>query len=431
MLIEFKVANCLSFKEEETLSMVASNDKSLPANVYESAQGSKYNLLKSAVLYGANASGKSNLMKALQFMIYFVLNSAAGEKISSEDFPSPFKLDENCLDKPSTFSIAFLMEGVEYEYGFELYKNKVVKEWLYNYPKKQPRLLFLRENGEKQSFKFGPHWSGPGKSLVDKTRDEVLFLTVADTFNNQIAKKVYEFFKEYIKTVSELPASSSEIGFTNQLILDNTGKKQNILKQLKKADIGISDLDISKVPLKESRAYANFPPKAIESLEKVLPDLYEITTYRQGLDKKGKDTYVPFDFETEESDGTRKYYSLAGPIDYVLSRCCLLFSDEFDLRLHPVLSRNLVEMFHSTSINPKGSQLIFTTHTVSLLDLSLFRRDQIWFTAKEEGGETSLFSLWDFKGEDKARKHSNIYKDYLAGRYGAIPFVEGLLEERD
>jgi len=423
MLIEFSVGNYLSFKDKVTLSMVASSDKSMPENVIESAQGTKLNLLKSAAIYGPNASGKSNFIKAISFMRWLINNSARGQVGDKIDV-IPFKLDEAFDNKPSEFEITFLKDSTRYTYGFIADKKCIHEEWLYGYPKSSPRLLFERNLNKKEQFKFGYYWEGEKKILAKRTRENALFISVAAQLNNKLAKSILDWVSKHLLGVSPFPTISSEQLFTVMYSHKDPKFKQLVDTFLKNADVGIKYFKTKEISLFETKEWLETPEEVKNRILKGIPEgekpgSIDFDFIHKGLDTKREEVEVIFKV-IEESDGTQKIFSLAGPWIFVLEKGLTLIADELDVRLHPQLTTWLVSMFHDKNINKKGAQLIFATHDSGLLDQKLFRRDQIWFTEKNPNGATELYSLWDIK---KPRKEENIRKGYLAGRYGAIPFL--------
>jgi len=419
MLVDFSVENFLSFKDKVTLSMVASRDDSRSPNVIRDAQGTGIDLLKSCVVYGANASGKSNLIESLRaFSIITHFSDQFEFKWNNKI--RPFKLNIKTINKPSTFSASFIIDGVLYEYGFSIGPEFVSKEWLKSFPKKQPRLLFNRTRNSKKAksdYKFGAHWKGGGKSLTQRTREDALFLTVAARFNNDLALEIIGWMTDStILTSSGFSIDMLLNAFTGPLIHEGEIEKSKIIEFIRHADIQIDDFNISP-DFEENTQNSAVTP----GMEKK----YKITMYHSAAEDGKKVTSVPFDFE-QESDGTKKIFSLSALWLFFSQGGNRIFFDELDEKLHPLLTRRLIEMFNNEK-NNNGAQLIFTTHDASLLDKSLFRRDQIWFTEMSEDGSSDLFSLWDFK----ARKDENIMKGYMSGRYGAIPHIDRLFNWRD
>ena len=436
MLVQFTVENFLSFRDRVTLSMVqARAEKSLPENAVPTPQNSTPGLLRSIALYGANAAGKSNLLDAIGFMDKFVMNSARAGHKESPIPVVPFKLDQRSRQRPSTFEIVFLWEGVRYLYGFSVDSERVHDEWYSSYPRGAERVLFERTYNRKkgeEEYYFGSSWSGVRKRITELTRPNALFISVAAQLNHKLAELVYGWFSRKLTTISLFPALGSEVHFTKQAAYEHSDKKNSFLTFLRHADLGIVDFLVEKKPLPKSRQWAGFPEELMKELPaRALKDAiaYDVSTVHQGLDARGKPDRVHLDLE-EESDGTQKLFAIAGPWHHVLENGCTVVIDELDVRLHPLLTEWLVRRFHSPRLNPKGAQLIFATHDAHLLQRDLFRRDQVWFIEKGPDGASSLFSLWDFRKRSgkAARKEENIRRGYLAGRYGAIPLVENLPE---
>ncbi len=422
MLVDFSVKNYLSFKESVTFSMIASPDKTLwDTNVIENAQGTGLNLLKSAIIYGHNASGKSNLIKAMNFMSGFI-QSSTNHLPDRPIETKPFKMDASCLDKPSEFDIRFIVDGTIYNYGFSVDKHRVHQEWLYGFPKTQKRILFERNNNKKDAFYFGPHFKGEKNTIAKLTRDDSLFLTVAAQYNHELSKTISRKVINLRYFPSLVGDSEEQIKWqiSSALILCHLMPEfvPKLKRLLSLADTGISDFSYNVVEFDIIRSKENS-----DSNSKVkMPDPETVKTYHKTTSDKGELSSIEFDIN-EESDGTVKWFSAAVITVFQLSRGDSLILDEFDLRLHPMLSRELVSMFHNEKVNPKNAQFVGTTHNTDLLDKDLLRRDQIWFTEKKhDTGATDLYSLWDFK--KKPRKEEDYRKNYLSGRYGAIPILE-------
>jgi AAA15 family ATPase/GTPase len=432
MLVQFSVKNYKSIKDKVTLSMVASSDSTHPENAFE-VENRNFSLLKSVGIYGANASGKSNILEALGIMRWMVLKSAtklqSGDKINV----TPFKLDTAFSSKPSEFEIVFIHNGERYIYGFSIDSNKVHAEWLTAARKSRPRLLFQRKinSGGEYKYDLGPSWKGDKKQLEEKTRDNALFLSVAEQFNNPTAKPVFKWFSNYLQNISPMPdlmKGYPETLFTLHLCEIDEIFKAGVLLMLKQADLGIIDLGFTRMPVEMLLELMGFP--VTEQTEFMLEAFDESqdslsrrvsTTHKMTL-KEGEHTTIDFDLLSDESAGTIRFFSLLGPWILSLNNNYILFIDELDRSLHPNLTRFLLQQIHNTNDKGHAPQLIFTTHDCSLLDADLFRRDQIWFTEKDESEATDLYSLWDFK----PRKNENYRTGYLKGRYGAVPFIGDL-----
>ncbi len=427
MLVEFSVENFLSFRDRVTLSTVAANDKALRGNVLESVHGTRLNLLKSVAVYGPNASGKSNLLRALAFMRSFVLNSSQRTGEDSGVPVVPFKLDERCHAKPSTFEVVFIAQGIRFVYGFSVDSDIVREEWLSSYPRGQQRMLFERRydaKARRAEVDFGPSWKGRKRALEEVTRSNALLLSVSAQFNHEQAQRVYEWFSKTLLRVSWFPERGEEREYTCSTAYEQAARREDYLRFLQQGDPGITAYAVDKKPLEKSHVPDAVKQALTRDFAKDI-HVFEVDTVHAGVDTAGDHVDVAFGID-KESDGTQKLFALSGPWEHVLRNGCVLFVDELDVRLHPLLTRWLIELFHGDQTNPNGAQLFLTTHDSSLLSRKvagqpLFRRDQVWCTQKDLDGATSLYSIWDFKG---ARKDEDLERGYLAGRYGAVPFPE-------
>ncbi len=420
MLIEFRVGNYRSFKEIATFSMVAANivskDKSLDENNVFTVDDD-LTLLKTAAIYGANASGKSNLAKALGFMRWFIINSSKDTQTSEQIEVERFKLSDSTDSEPSFFEIVFFMNQKKYRYGFEANRNEVVSEWLFYVPKLRETKLFERK---ADSFTIAKIYKADG--IQQKTRSNALFLSVSAQFNVGIAESILTFFGKNINLISGLDDEGYR-GYTIKCLQDNKNR-DSILNFLKKLSLGFDEIQL------EEHAFN------VESLPREIPDEIKRfilknsdggkATSVQTLHKKFNEEGVFISSElfdiNDESEGTQKIFSLAGPFLDTLKNGKVLIIDEFDARLHPKLSLAIVEMFNSRDGNPNNAQLVFMTHDTNLLSNKLFRRDQVWFTEKNRYGSTSVYSLVEYK----VRNDASFESDYIKGKYGAIPYIRSL-----
>ena len=421
MLIEFKVGNFRSFKDRVTLSMVASSDKEhMESNTIKIDD--KLRLLKSAVLYGANASGKSNLFKAMAFMKKFISTSSK-ESLSTEKIPvEKFLLSTESEKFPSTFEIVFIIDKIRYRYGFQVDSERVHNEWLYFVPTIREATLFIRE---KDEIKLGQYFK-EGKGLESKTRPNALFLSVADQFNGEIAGRILNWFKDF-KIISGVK-ERGYAGFSISKLEDEDKEfKEFILKFLKVADMGIKELRLISTPINAEGLFEGMPEKLrkfISSKEAEITEL-EINTIHQKFDQNNNPlSDEKFDLSDHESAGTQALFAFSGPIYDVLKNSKVLVIDELTSKLHPLLTRSIIELFHQYNVGKETNsiskaQLLFASHDISILTNQLFRRDQIWFTQKNECEVTDLYSLEEYR----IRKDASFNKDYLLGKYGAIPFI--------
>jgi hypothetical protein len=423
MLVEFSVANFLSFKDRVTLSLVASNDTEHEENTFLTPGRKPLRLLKSVGIYGANASGKSNLLRALGFFRSFILRSPADN--GDETGVVPFKLDPKTAQEPSEFEAVFVNGSERYVYGFTVDATRVHEEWLtaarLDAGVAKQRLLFRRH--PKDGVKFGASWRGKRRELENAIagRPKALLLALAaqvaaDTATKATATPVVEWFRVNVRAISEYPEIGSEMDFTLNLLEKELATEDEVVEFLRKADVGIDGLTLHRVPVEDAFPLSQVTEpqrRAFLSIMELKPgqEVRELKTRHHRSD--GEE--VSFDLTTEESAGTQRLTSLFGPWKYLLGGL-VIHIDELDRKLHPLITRHLLRLVHNSE---KPAQLIFTTHDCTLLDADLLRRDQIWFTEKDEAGATHLYSLWDYK----VRKDESYGKGYLKGRYGAIPFV--------
>lgn len=424
MLLQFSIKNFRTFKDKATLSLIASNydkDTRNDENIY-SEENFGLRLLKSAVVYGANASGKSKLLDAFAFIRYFVINSSKESQKGENINVHPFLLSDETENEPSEFEIIFLFNKVLYRYGFEATKEKIVSEWLYYKPKTKEVELFYREGNN-----FNTHIRSftKGGTVVKEglVRDNALLVSVAAQFNEKTAITVIEWFKR-IRTLSGL----NEFGYQGFTMgkTEDPKHKAKILELLKAADLGIQDIKLQKLDIDSL-------PKGMpkELRDKIIREVSDekkefvsdvLTTHKKyNIDRKAIDN-VTFSLDDDESSGTSKFFALTGPVLDVLENGYTLVVDELDSKLHPNLVCKIVSLFNSKEFNKRNAQLVFNTHDTNLLSSGLFRRDQIWFTNKDKFGEAKLYSLADFKS-DEVRKTEPFEGNYLMGKYGAVPFL--------
>jgi AAA15 family ATPase/GTPase len=420
MLIGFSVGNYKSFKETVTLSMVASSiteeDKELNENNVFPIND-KLSLLKSAAIYGANASGKSNLVAAINFMKWFVLNSSKETQVSDAIDTEAFRLSTETEKEPSFFEIVFILEDKTFRYGFEVNALQVVSEWLSQADDSEEKMLFERDFDNYILEDFPE-----GQGISDKTRRNALFLSVVAQFNGNISGKILLWFSKTLQLISGL----QDRQYRKQTLesFENHGHRQNIIEFIKKLDLGI--LDIVLTP---NTGYYFSDNTVIGDSFQSLPPYYDspttVHTSHPKYDAEGKKISMErFDMEKHESEGTNKLFALAGLLLDTLRTGKILLIDELDARLHPLITRELICLFNSNETNPHNAQLIFTTHDTNLLSSKTFRKDQIWFTEKDNKGATDLYSLVEYK----VGKNASFERDYMIGKYGAIPFIGNFKE---
>lgn len=415
MLIEFSVQNYKSISERQTLSLVASKQDELQGNIYSIEEPKSLELLKSAVIYGPNAAGKSNIIKAITSMSSFIVTSATDYKSGDKIDVAPFRLDSKKIKEPSEFEIHFISEGVRYQYGFSATEDFIHDEWLFAFPKGRSQKWFVRLwNEEKQihEWDLGPSLTGEKQTWLKSTRPNALFLSTAVQLNSVQLKPVYDWFYYKVK-FTELSGWDHE--FSAKQCLND--KKDEILNFLKAADVGIDDIHVTKEKFNPNDIPEEMPAPIRELVIKNMQGKEEYVV--KTLHKNECGDSIPFDLE-DESQGTRKIFSFAGPLSHSLETGNVLFIDELNDNLHPKLVEFIVRLFHNPEINQKGAQLIFTTHETTILNQDVFRRDQVWFVEKDNTKKTTLFPLADFSPR-KGRE--NLEASYLDGRYGALPII--------
>lgn len=419
MLIEFSVGNYLSFKTVTKFSMLATNlSEFRDTNV---AKTDKYDVLKCAAIYGANASGKSNLLKAMEKMKEIITMST--KRNSTDELAiTPFLFSTETDNAPSFFEVVIMIDSMLYRYGFETTNTNITSEWLFETKKRTEKLLFMRENDIfeiKSGFK-------EGKGLEKKTLHNMPFIARVDQDNGEIAKKIIRWFDSKFKLVNSLDHKSY------QMLTLVASRREEIEKMFKEffvtLNLGFDDFSIKSANEGFGQLDENKMEKAIISHFRGDSRLDITTRHKKynALNKHIND--VDIDMETQESTGTYKIFNLSGRLISALRLGDVLIIDEFDASLHPLLTLEIIKLFNSVEANPGKGQLIFATHDTNLLSYGKLRRDQIYFVEKDEYGASDLYSLAEYKEEDgtTVRSDRSYGKDYIQGRYGAIPFIGGL-----
>lgn len=430
MLIEFQVGNFLSFKETVAFSMVASNINSQDAeldtnNVFSIKE--ELRLLKTSAIYGANASGKSNLAKAFGFMKSFVINSSKEMQITDPIDVAPFRLNIITEKQPSFFEITFYLHQKIYRYGFSVSQEQIMEEWLFCTPKLQEYQLFKRNQNK---FKISSKFFQEGLNLDEKTKPNSLFLSVSAQFNGKISTQIVKWFAN----LQVISGSGTYDNLYKRLTLKSFESPQmrgEIIKLVKDLDLSIQDINITK----EKVSSENLPFSIPDELKTIIlrassGELSSIQTSHAKYNEKDEVIgFEKFDLEENESEGTKKLFYFSALLLNALRNSQILVIDELDARLHPIITHKIIQLFNSNNYNPKSAQLIFMTHDTNLLNPNLFgsrllRRDQIWFTEKNQQGATDLYSLVEYDIEEDAPFES----DYIRGKYGAIPFVGNFIQ---
>lgn len=417
MLVEFSVGNFKSFKDIVTLSLLASKRKSRlrsldEKNTFLAPDNSR--LLKSAVIYGANASGKSNLLKSISYMKYLVLESLKSSNKQTKNLINRFVLSNETEDKPTFRQIVFFIDEVRFRYGFEINEESVSTEWLFAKFNKKEVKLFTRE---KQEIKLNTLKLKGANKFKKNVGINVLFLSVLASLEIKIAKSIIEWFNSNINVISSLSEEYYKFFTVNEFEKNLTNE---ITRFVRNFDVGFDAIKSERV--KDEDIVENTP----DNLRKqILENERYILTKHNKYDKNGNIIGERhFNLEFDESKGTEKLFYLSGPILDTLARGSILCIDELDSSLHPIVTQYIMNLFNSIEYNKKNAQLLIATHDINLLNKNLLRRDQIWFTEKDKYGATHLFSLTDYK---KIVRNDEAYeKNYIIGKYGAIPYIGNL-----
>lgn len=410
MLIEFSVSNYKSIRGEVTFSLVADGgSERWDTNVFEpelAAGVRSIPLVTTAAIYGANAAGKTNLVRALATMGVVVTQSARG----LDELPlTPFLFDPATRDKPTNLEVTIVADGVRYQYGFSATKERVVGEWLYAWPRGRVQRWFERD---EDAYRFGDKLSGDKEVWRRATRPDALFLSTAVGLNSDRLRPVFDWFARRLH-VGGIDGWFPT--FSAKCCEDD--RKEGILRFLRSADLAISDVTVHKEDFHPEMLPEEMPAPLRESLKEDLRGT-EVASVR--LTHETPNGFGgELDLE-EESDGTQKMFMLAGPWLDALEHGFVVMLDELHDNLHPHLVRFLVNCFHDPRANRFGAQLVFSTHDTSILSQDVFRRDQIWFCERGEDQGTRVYGLNEFRPRKGV---VNLEKAYLSGRFGALPFV--------
>jgi AAA15 family ATPase/GTPase len=376
---------------------------------------SSLSLVRTAVLYGANASGKSNLIYALQFMRSMVEVSAVGILEGQPLNISPFRLDPESADQPSEFEITFVENNVRYQYGFTLNATRILREWLLVYVERKPQRWFERSYDRdtgKDNWEFGPHLIGGKKQhqlWSESTRANALFLSTAVNLNSEQLRPVFNWFVNKLVIITN---NSQLLPIYTMNCIKNGSDKSQIIEFLQAADLGITDVQIKMQ--KGHQVQFRLQPDLAAIQSKQETEFPIATLFHQG---KQKNKFVGFSLG-DESHGTQKLFAYAGPFLDILRNGKILIVDELDSSLHPKMVCFLLSLIQNSNSNKSNAQLIFATHNTYLLNTDFFRRDQIWFMEKDNEQASHLYPLTDFS----PRKGEAIERGYLKGRYGALPY---------
>lgn len=421
MLIEFSVENFRSFREMQTLHLQAAPIKSKNPKLDETNIihiPGETSLLKSKVIYGANASGKSNLVKAMTAFFKIFRHSLPDENVL-KSWIVPYLLDTESFRKPTFFQIQFRLNGRNYRYGFEATESEIISEWLFSSGSKGPESYFFKRDknaieANTRTFKEGARLLVGKGELPPLYRRNALFLPLVAVFNGPVAVNISRYFFETYAIYSGIEDSvARKIALES---FSNDAKRKKMTEVLKHSDLGIEDLVPEEVP---EEALTDLQKEQYRKLNVEGKKPFIVTTRRKIKNHGGEVIEVPFSLE-DESYGTQKMFWLSPFLVDVLEKGGVLIVDEFGSSLHVRLIHAIMKLFHSPVTNPHNAQIVVATHDTHLLDQRMFRRDQFAFVEKTRHGCSTLVDLVEFKG---VRNDASLEREYLQGKFGATPLT--------
>lgn len=422
-LLRFTVENFRSIAQRKSIIFTSDSIKDEPQNNVCEVNGISY--LRTTAIYGANSSGKSNLIKAMSYMSSIIVGSV---KINENEdlLYLPFQLNKKNLSSPTLYETDIVVDGVRYRYGFSNQKKRICEEWLSLIDKNgKEKPLFIRNlDGIGVNEKF----FSEGMGLEGRTNDNRLFISLVGQLGGKISNSIINFFDSTMNTISGLYTDKLST-FTKIMLNENLPGCDDVKAFFSRTQLGFADIitethefDINELPNAMPREMKEDIARKFTG--KKLIDVFSIHgIYNENGERIDTSTFA---FEQMESDGTQKLFDLAGPIFDTILSGAILIVDELDAKMHPLISQELVSLFNDPVRNSKGAQLIFTTHDTNLLSSNLLRRDQIWFTEKDDMERTDIYSMRQIVLPDgsKPRGDGNIERNYIKGRYGAIPYIQ-------
>lgn len=420
MLVSFSVANFLSIRDKQTLKLTANSSKELEKNTFSTGIKGFPRLLRSVVIFGPNAGGKTNLLSAMDSLLKIISFSAERNYLKKNSLLIvPFLFDQESWNKPTEFEIEFILDQVCFRFGFNVRDDQILQEWLFANPKGREQLWFHREwnpQKNKEEFKYGRNFPGKKSLIEEYTRKNALFLSTAALLNNKKLLPIFSLFRENF---------GGMIFTQDRRSFDYTVKEFEFEEKKKKLIdfIRFSDQSVLGIEIEKEKSSSEEIPKEVPDKKKVgnfgeLEEKEKNHVFFQHAVKGQKQSRkLPFILE---SHGTQKMFNIAGPWYDLMESQIAVYVDELDTSLHPLLIKFLIELINSPESNSHNSQVIFATHNTSILNKDLFRRDQVWFMDKDQNFASRLTPLSDFK----PRKEEALEKGYLLGRYGALPIFD-------
>ncbi len=411
MLLRFSVSNHLSIRDSQELLFTASSLKDRSDGLIDCAAAPNGSVVPAVVIYGANASGKSNLLEAITVMRHMVLRSHTEGDPGGGVPRHAFRLDTESYRRPSRFEIDFVLDGVRHHYGFEANDREFLSEWLYAFPKSHRRSLFVRDGDD---YRFGRDLKGQNSVIAGLTRPNSLYVSAAAQNRHEQLSAVFGYFLSFHGFMGVGVAGPEASAWLVDEEVDS-----RVIDLLGKIDTGICD-------------YRRTERELPEEMQTLPRELFELVRKRSSasmeFDVEGKRATVELGHRSREgkpvfldlnleSAGTRRLLLVLSLVYRALDEGTPLAIDELDASLHTLAGAEILKLFCSPETNPRGAQLIATTHDTNLMDASVLRRDQLWFTSKDADGATHLYPLTDIR----TRGSDNFERGYLQGRYGAVP----------
>ena len=421
-LLRFTVENFRSIAQRKTIKFTPDSIKDEPQNNVIVSDKVRY--LSTVAIYGANSSGKSNLVDAIAYMMSIVLGSV---KVNDKDvLPyDPFLLNTDSGSKPTLYEVEAIVNGMRYRYGFSNLEDRICEEWLSQViNSKTEKILFIRN---LEGIGVDPGLVPEGVDLESRTNDNRLFLSLVGQLGGKISNEIISFFNTSLNVLSGLDTKGYHL-FSRLMLSKKLPGYQQMMAFFQQIQLGFSGLSVKTNDFDPSDIPLELPSELRDRLINELTGKkrIEILSSHRIYDKNGKAVgQSSFPFESMESEGTKKIFDLGGPVFDTIESGSVLVIDELDAKMHPLISQELVKLFNDPVRNNTGAQLIFTTHDTNLLSSGLLRRDQIWFTEKDSCEQTDVYSMRQIVLPDgsKPRGDGNLERNYIRGRYGAIPYI--------
>lgn len=429
MLVEFSVSNYRSIGDEQILSLVPSEQKEYSNNILE--QG-RYKALNAIGFYGNNASGKSNMLGAIELLNKLLYLSARSNSTTKLPY-QPFLLRESYESKPTQLEIVFIIDENRYRFGVEFNKNEIVREWLYRKEASVMEVMLFERQDDL--IEVSSQYQGSPELInaaIEATKDNSLFISTCDMLNVTGAKLIFKWFDKLV-SINGIKTEREEM--TTVRLWENKDYRKKIKEYLMLLNLGVQNLEILFGQLDISKQLSKLNENVRNQFNKEFPEiqLFKTIAVHQTYNEQGDTTaqLKRWDLDEHESEGTKKAFHLSGPIIRTLLEGGVLVIDEIETKMHPMMTIHLINLFLNRATNPYGAQIIFATHDTNILTYCPLRRDQINFVEKNYWEATEIYALSDFKYFDKNHAECpdvDKEKRYFEGRYGAIPALGSFMK---